>query len=125
MQLRLEEFVLWVRDLDLSVAFYRDRLGLSLAIDREHWKVFDTGAVRLCLRPRSEPYAEGIERAGRVEGHPGSEVVFRTTELDDLMHVLAGQGVSIELPPTEMPYGRIASLRDPDGYSVTLFEAPN
>ncbi len=124
LELTLEEIVLWVADLDRSVAFYRDALLLKLTVDRPAWKVFDTGATRLCLRPRASVYAPELARHGQVEGHPGAEIVFRVENLDAAYASLCERGQMFELAPRELPFGRVASLCDPDGNSVTFFEKP-
>ena len=43
-----------VRDMERSVAFYRDVLGLRLLIRQDNWSQFDAGNIILGLHPEGE-----------------------------------------------------------------------
>jgi catechol 2,3-dioxygenase-like lactoylglutathione lyase family enzyme len=57
--MQLVEVVLYVRDMQRAVNFYRDVLGLELAFESEGWTTFRTGACTLALHAttRREPGA--------------------------------------------------------------------
>jgi catechol 2,3-dioxygenase-like lactoylglutathione lyase family enzyme len=55
--MELVEVVLYVRDMNRAIRFYRDTLGLELAFESAHWTTFRTGACTLALHAteRREP----------------------------------------------------------------------
>jgi predicted enzyme related to lactoylglutathione lyase len=54
---QLVEVVLYVRDMEGAIRFYRDTLRLELDFESEHWTTFRTGACTLALHAteRREP----------------------------------------------------------------------
>ena len=57
--MRLNYAIKFVSDMDTSVAFYRDTLGLSLRFQSPFWSEFDTGQTALGLHPASEENPAG------------------------------------------------------------------
>lgn len=100
-----------VRDLAAAVAWYRDALGLTVALLDEAggFALLETPGGRLALKA----------------GDPGRGVTlhFRVADLDAELARLAGCGVRPEVPPKVSAEGyREAFVRDADGYRVGLFE---
>ena len=66
--------------------------------------------------------------AGMEEGEHfgGSErswsINFRVTDLEAMVQQLRGAGIDVEVDPQTYPNGVFASLRDPDGNVVQLWE---
>ncbi len=112
----LVEFV--VADLPRSLAWYRDALGLTVVLLDEPNRfalLRGVGSGQLALKGGSGP--------------PNPEAVrlhFFQPDLDAALERLAGIGVSPDGPPRVSHEGyRSATLRDPDGYRVYLFEWVN
>lgn len=102
----------WVRDMDASVAFYREVLGLPLLRrDGDEWAEFDAGPIRVALH-------------GGGEASPGNgTVVFRVADLDEVRIVLTGRGAHVDDHVGEVEgFARFATVRDPDGNPVQLIE---
>ena len=77
--------MLGVTDLDKSVQFYRDRLGLKLSMQFEGFAFFEAGGVTLVLNA-------GLQKAtGRGAG--ATEVVFAVEHVRAAYDALRGQGV--------------------------------
>jgi catechol 2,3-dioxygenase len=110
----LDHVYYWTVDMDRSVEFYRDVLGLTLTRrDGENWAVFDAGGRRFALH-------------GAVEGRPvvpgGATAVFSVLDLDEARGQLSERGVEFGHEGDVEGYARFASFKDPDGNTVQLIE---
>ncbi len=117
-EIRLASVLLFVRNLDRSLRFFRDVVGLHLhAVDAENGYVsFDAGAVRMGLAEVGDPSSELV---GRQTGFSFSVQNLALTHED-----LAGRGVRFLMEPTAQPWGTLmASFEDPDG-NVFFLEQP-
>jgi predicted enzyme related to lactoylglutathione lyase len=102
-----------VTDLQRSVAFYRDVLGLTQAgLNGERWVEFDIGGSTFGLGD--------FEQVGT----PGSaqSLAIEVADMDAVRKQLAGSGVETS-EPYETPVCYISVLRDPDGNQVWLHQA--
>ena len=96
-----------VRDLQKSIAFYRDSLGLGKPeILHERWAEFDVGGTTFAIAAGGE--AIGIQ--------PGSAftVGFEVDDFDGTIKQLQANGVKME-EPFESPTCRSCFASDPDG----------
>lgn len=110
----LDHVYYWVSDMDRSVAFYRDVLGLSLVRrDGDAWAEFDAGGPRFALH-------------GAVDGHPiapgGAAAAFEVDDLDRALAALSARGVTFGHQGDVQGYARFVSFLDPDGNSVQVIE---
>lgn len=126
--MRLLHTMLRVRDLDTSLDFYCNRLGMKLLRRKD----FESGRFTLAFVgygdeasgtvielthnwDQTEPYA-----LGTAFGHLALAVrdIYKTCER------LADAGVKIPRPPGPMKHGGsvIAFVEDPDGYKIELIE---
>jgi lactoylglutathione lyase len=110
--------ILYVSDLDTSIAFYRDVLGLPYKFQDAGYAEFATQGTRLGLYERRR--AEWL--TGRtVTPGPAAEVVFMVDDVDTYAHRLAQRGAAVISVPTDRPWGhRTVHLADPDGFVVEL-----
>jgi catechol 2,3-dioxygenase-like lactoylglutathione lyase family enzyme len=119
MGLSLAHAVLLCRDLDGTVAFYRDTLGLPLAHELPGWLELDAGATRLSLRRRDRPY-DGGAPAGA-----GVQLAFRVAaghDVDAWYARLLGAAADVVEAPTTTDYGhRTVFFRDPEGNVVEIY----
>ena len=104
-----------VGDLERSIDFYRNTLGIRFLFQFPGLAFFDCGGVRLML---SLP--EGNVKPGRE-----SVLYFKVHDLTAAYEALAAKGVSIESPPhliARMPDHELwmAFFRDPDEHLVGL-----
>lgn len=118
-----------VRDLDTSLAFYRDGLGL------EEVRRMDNEAGRYTLVFLAAPEdreRSSAERAPEVEltfnwddeaytgGRNFGHLAYRVEDIYAACRRLQDAGVTINRPPRD---GRMAFVRSPDGISVELLQA--
>jgi lactoylglutathione lyase len=116
-----------VTDIEQSLAFYRDALGLQLLSRRDHEAgrytlVFlcapgdDSAQIELTYnwpdaKGQSETYT-----GGRNFGH----VAYAVDDIYATCRRLMEHGVTINRPPRD---GRMAFVRSPDGISIELLQA--
>ncbi|MGB3336814.1 MAG: VOC family protein [Devosia sp.] len=115
-------------DLDRTIAFYCDLLGLTLALrktnERGELAFLDTGSGMLEI---ACPIAD-IARSRDVPPHEAGmrHLTFAVDSVDTMIEQLEAAGVTIVEPPrnainTEL-IRRLAFVRDPDGILVELIE---
>jgi catechol 2,3-dioxygenase-like lactoylglutathione lyase family enzyme len=106
--------MLGVRDIEKSVQFYRDRLGLILKQQFPGFAMLETGAVTLVL---SEDRAKA---AASVAG--ATEVIFSVEDVKAGAEALKQQGVEFSHEPHQVNGPMwAANFPDPDGHLLTLF----
>jgi len=110
---------LGVGDLDRSIAFYRDGLGLPLREGGEGIAFFTTGSTWLALYPRDKLAEDAtVDEAG--SGFKGFAIAHnvRTKELvDELILEAQTAGAEIVKPPQETSWGGYSGyFKDPDGF---------
>ncbi|MEU7054875.1 glyoxalase superfamily protein [Streptomyces sp. NPDC046197] len=105
-----------VVDEDRALRFYTDVLGFEVTADREmpqgRW---------LQVAPRGAQTVFTLSGPGMGDFVPGSArgIMLVTTDVDADCARLAASGVVVQ-GPDELPWGRMASFRDPDGNGLML-----
>ena len=109
---------IYVADMDRSVAFYTETLGLRLSFRAgDHWADIDAGdGLRLGLHPAS-PRSPAPGTAGAVT------VGFTVDEpLEHVVAALREHGVSVQGPVVDQGQLTLAFITDPDGNQLYLAE---
>jgi len=110
-----------VSDMAKSVAFYRDKLGLSLKFESPEWTEFQTGATILALHGGGIAKDPGSrEDSSKIAGR--CSIGFNVENIDRTYTELKEKGVFFVLPPTRRE-GEGISLAvciDPDGLPVSF-----
>ncbi len=106
-----------VKDLDRSIRFYRDVLGMAFLFQVPGMAFFQCGSVRLMLGP---PEREEFD-------HPASIIYYRVADIQSVTKILEAQEVVIEGPPrlvhkTDTNELWLAFFRDPDGNPLALMD---
>jgi catechol 2,3-dioxygenase-like lactoylglutathione lyase family enzyme len=114
--------MIYVRNVQRALRFYRDRLGLRLIETFEHAgrpvyaRLRAAGDATLALHL----LGEGVT----VAQSDGIRLYFETRNLNAFCKKLAAAGVRFKQMPKRMPWGwDHAYLNDPDGYEVSLYWA--
>ena len=116
---RVDHVIRFVSNLEASVAFYRDVLGVSVKLEGDGYVEFNTENVKFGLYDRAR-LPELIGKAAVRIGTDG-EVVFVVDDVDAWAERLGARGVSVLSGPTDRPWGhRTMHLADPDGLIVEL-----
>jgi catechol 2,3-dioxygenase-like lactoylglutathione lyase family enzyme len=118
---RLDHLVLTVADIDRTVAFYRDVLGMEPVTFGGGRTALNFGHSKINLH---EVGREFEPKAGRPTAGSADICLIAVDPLDDVCRELAARGVSIEEGPVERTgaRGRLRSvyLRDPDGNLIEI-----
>ncbi len=106
--------MLGVRDLEKSVSFYRDRLGIDIRQRIPGFAFLASGALTIVL---SEPLAKNVSPLVGA-----TEVIFSVNDVRASYEALKDQGVEFSQEPRNVSGPMwAANFRDPDGHLLTLF----
>jgi lactoylglutathione lyase len=123
MKLALPDYVVViVADLDVSLRFYTQVLGLELGHRSGGFAQLRTGATRLALYERAS-MARTVGRPLRAPDPdaPGFELGFKVPDCDGAYAQLVARGARAVTPPTTRTWGqRTAYVTDPDGHLIEL-----
>jgi lactoylglutathione lyase len=112
--------ILFVADLERSVVFYRDVIGVPFKLEGDGYVEFATGGARFGLYDRNR-LGELTGHGPEAPGQPGGEVVFLVGDVDAEAERLRAAGVAILKGPVDRAWGhRTLHLEDPDGFVVEL-----
>ncbi len=108
--------IVYVSDLEASVAFYRDVIGLRLKFVDAGFAEFDTGGVRFAVY---EKRRAAWLTDQQVSPGPAAELAFVVDDLDAETRRLVGLGATLLSGPADRPWGhRTLHVADPDGFVV-------
>src|SRR4051794_27055194 len=135
-----------VTDMDASVAFYRDVLGLAVYLDRtEEMRTVNRRRRAVYMRNQFEPYSTFVVLDAELDAEPHGTVnelwglgvhhfAFWTLDIDEVLTRAAAAGFELMTGPLNAdsvawaePAGteiRTALLKDPDGNIVQLDQRP-
>lgn len=118
--MRLTYAIVFVSDMQRSVSFYRDVLGLPLRFETSHWSEFATGGATLALHASESPEEsrDDPERMPAGRCRPGLGV----PDLDAFHERMVEKGVPCAQQPKEVFGARIAQYVDPDGLAISVAE---
>ena len=113
--------IVFVFDMDRSVAFYRDTLGLPLKFQSPEWSEFATPSTTLALH-KAGPKNAADDRA---ELHAGTcQLGFSVPSLDAFHAEMTAHGIPCLQPPAIQNFGaKLAKYADPDGLPFSVSEA--
>lgn len=114
--LAVHTVLLQVTDMDASLSFWRDTLGLPFAATDYGDGSYEAsvGGVRLLLHEEFEP---GSRRSGAL-------LQLQVADADALHATLAARGLESRRPPQDTPWGRFFSIDTPDGYRLSFTSPP-
>jgi lactoylglutathione lyase len=111
--------ILFVGDLEASIAFYREVLELPFKFAEHGYAEFATEGTRFGLFERDR-LPDLIGKEARPGG-PAAEVAFVVDDVDAWSQRFRDAGVPILSGPVDRPWGhRTLHVSDPDGHVVEL-----
>jgi len=122
--LRIMHTCLNVMDLERSIAFYQDLLGLKLT---RRFEVKENNAEIAFLEDSDKNAIELThwrDKKQLVEGDNFDHIALGVKHLKETIERLRGQGVTIAMEPFTLKGGthQIAFIKDPDGNWLELIE---
>lgn len=109
--------VIGVRDIERSIVFYRDVLGLPLWPGAGQFAAFEVGSTTLLL-------SEGHWDILGARSSSGILIALNVTDLDHARRILGERGVSFASEPFLADGARVIRFLDPDGHLLSLVESP-
>jgi len=106
--------ILLVSNMEKSVAFYKDTLGLPIKTRSSDWTEFFSNKTVLALHPAKK-------KAGMKTG-AGMLVGFEVGDFDTTVRKLQEKNVSFYKKPKQEPFGKHAIIKDPDGHLISIAE---
>ena len=109
--------ILGVKDLDKSIKFYNEIIGLPIKDQRKTWVDLGTSGALLSLHPASlttQHVGSSIEN--------GISLGFIVGDLESALEEVKAKGVTIYRDIVEKDAGKNAVILDPDEYLISLFE---
>ena len=110
-----------VSDMQRSVEFYRDKLGIPLKFQSPEWTEFATGTTTLALHgggvvPSTPPAGDPTKTAGSCS------IGFNVTDVDKTYEELQARGIRFVMPPTQREGEgiKLAVCIDPDGLPIAF-----
>jgi len=134
MTIALQYCNITVNDVEESIAFYGDALGLKV-----HNDVASDGFRWVTLGSDAQPGLEivlSVPHAGRSQGDGDAlqelltkgvlpMMVFRSDDVDATFETLRASGAEVLQEPMDQPWGpRDCAFRDPSGSTVRITQAP-
>jgi catechol 2,3-dioxygenase-like lactoylglutathione lyase family enzyme len=102
-----------VRELERSIAFYRDVLGFKLVFSEPefHYAAFDVGGLKFAIAASE---IDGF--TGQPPGNRHTGIGLVVEDVDAAHKELTGKGVAFPMPPAKQPWGGYMGVfSDPDG----------
>jgi predicted enzyme related to lactoylglutathione lyase len=112
---RMHSVAIFVHDLERATQFYRDVLGIPVSKQGSFGLELFPEPPHLGVHPAVHPDAKAL-----VGRHTG--VTLFVTGLVHFAGELHAKGVRFVSEPTQMPWGIMAMVADPDGNILALWE---
>jgi lactoylglutathione lyase len=118
--MRVSYVIVFVSDMNRSVAFYRDVIGLPLKFETPGWTEFATDGATLALHISELPNPEKTttEKVPAGRSRPGLSV----PNLDEFHKRMIEKKVPCIQEPEELFGARLAQYADPDGLAISVSE---
>ena len=133
MTIALQYCNITVNDVDESIAFYGDALGLQVQNDvasgEYRWVTLGSDAQPGLGIVLSEPHAGRSQADGDILQELLTKgvlpmMVFRTDDLDETFERVRASGAEVLQEPIDQPWGpRDCAFRDPSGNTVRISQA--
>jgi catechol 2,3-dioxygenase-like lactoylglutathione lyase family enzyme len=112
LKLSFDTVFYYVTDMEASIAFYRDTLGLPL-VSRGHVARFDLDGVLIELVP--------LPPGSVVPGNSNARLCFSVAHLQETLEQIQARGIATS-KIKEKKDGKLAFFRDPDDNELCLWE---
>lgn len=115
---RVDTIILLVTDIEASVDFYKNKIGMPLKFKSPGWAEFVLGDIHLALH----------RKGNKLSGHEaamaaiGVSVNFEVDDIESMFVRLATNGIDPVGEIKDYEFGRYFFVTDPDGYVIGFRE---
>jgi metallothiol transferase len=106
-----------VSNLQQSINFYQNLLGLELLLKDARWAEFNISGQRFAINEKSNKTIKTNEA--------GAIVYFEANPIEGIVKTLKNKGVKFNGEIEIYSYGKMILFSDPDDNSLGLYEIPN
>jgi len=106
--------ILLVSNMENSVRFYKDTLGLPVKTRSKDWTEFFSNNTVLALHP--------ARKKSGIKTGAGMLVGFEVTDFDATVKKLKDKKVAFYKQPKQEPFGKHTIIKDPDGHLISIAE---
>ena len=117
--MKIHYAIVFVSDMQRSVTFYRDLIGLPLKFQSPEWTEFATEGATLALHAADSPGGGDPRQTPAGRCRPGLSV----PDLDAFHRRMTDNKVPCVQEPKELFGARIAQYADPDGLVISVSQA--
>ena len=112
--------ILLVSDIERSVKFYKDVLGLPVKTKSADWVEFFNRETTLALHPIKKGKNKSIHK--EIKTGTATLVGFMVSDLDSTAKILKENHVEFFKEPKNESFGKHAIVKDPDGHLISVAE---
>lgn len=114
--------ILLVSDMERSLKFYRDLLGLPIKTktQSQDWVEFFNRETTLSLHPIKKGNGGSSVDSKETKLGTGTLVGFMVSDIDSTVQFLKENNVRFFKEPREEPFGKHAIVQDPDGHLISV-----
>lgn len=125
MKLAMKYIILYVRNVEETMHFYRDILQLPVKMQVDTYVEFDTGMTTLSFNTRESVRQDiGLDVAENLMASSTFEIGFVVEDVVATIEHLRQQQVVIVKEPVVKPWGQtVAYITDPDGHFIEICSA--
>ncbi len=125
MKLAMKYIILYVRNVEETMHFYRDVLQLPVKMQVDTYVEFDTGMTTLSFNTRESVRQDiGLDVAENLMASSTFEIGFVVEDVVATIEHLRQQQVVIVKEPVVKPWGQtVAYITDPDGHFIEICSA--
>lgn len=109
---KIGAIILLVSNMEHSLDFYKNTLGLPLKSSSPTWIEFFSNGTVLALHPMKK-IKQGKSKTGVLIG-------FMVSDMDQIYQELKKKNVKFLKEPREEKFGKHAIILDPDGYMISI-----
>ena len=116
----IDNIFYFVSNMERSIDFYKNTLGLKLVYESEYWCGFDVNGTTLGIHQIEENREKEIDLS-----NIGGQVTFAVDNVHKAYEELKNKGVKFITKVMEDPWADLAKFIDPDGNVLNIRKAKN